>query len=407
MNSLKIIWITSSFPSGHDSKNGIFIYRTVKTLSAYYDISVICLFPSVLPLLKMLQRPLHIMEIYKDWQKNFPKNPIIPHGLESSSVYYVRYWRLPKRFFNHFEGYFAYFKVKGLIKKISLRNTIIHSNWIFPSGQLAQIISKKYNLPYTVSLRGIDIHKLQYGTKYWKMAKDVIENAKIVSAVSQGLIIKCSKERITIDKNKVHFISNIYDENTFVIKDKSIMREKLGNSTEKKIILFAGGLIDVKNVDTLILAFSCIVKNNSNCEMFIAGSGEKEHHLKNLVKRLNVADKVSFLGNLNQTELVEYLNAADVFCLPSKNEGTPNVLVESMLCGTPVVASNVGGIPDVISPGVNGFLLEPSSVQDISKKLEDALNINWDRDLIRQSVKRFFTDEVVKKYHALYEELAN
>lgn len=141
--------------------------------------------------------------------------------------------------------------------------------------------------------------------------------------------------------------------------------------------------------------------------MFIAGSGEKEHHLKNLVKRLNVADKVSFLGNLNQTELVEYLNAADVFCLPSKNEGTPNVLVESMLCGTPVVASNVGGIPDVISPGVNGFLLEPSSVQDISKKLEDALNINWDRDLIRQSVKRFFTDEVVKKYHALYEELAN
>ena len=99
------------------------------------------------------------------------------------------------------------------------------------------------------------------------------------------------------------------------------------------------------------------------------------------------------------------MNAADIFCLPSKNEGTPNVIIESLLCGTPVIASNVGGIPDVIKHGENGYLFEPMNVKKLTNLLIKSLNQNWDRNSIRKSAERFYSSEVIKKYHVLYKKL--
>ena len=223
---MKIIWITSSFPNGNDTTGGIYLYRNVKALSKYYDITTICIFPAIPPLLNMIEKPWEAKKTYNYWLKNHPKYPLTPKDLDVSSVYYIRYWRLPERLFNHFEGYFAYFKAKKIIKRLITKDTVLHSNWIFPSGQLARIISKKYNIPYTVSLLGSDVHKLKYGSIYWNLARKVIYDAKIVCSVSHQLIEKCNKERINIDANKVYYIDNIYDENKFRIKDKSIIRKK-------------------------------------------------------------------------------------------------------------------------------------------------------------------------------------
>ena len=149
------------------------------------------------------------------------------------------------------------------------------------------------------------------------------------------------------------------------------------------------------------------MKISPQYKLFIAGSGFKENYLKNLVKEFKLDDDVSFLGNLFQEDLIDYMNAADVFCLPSKNEGTPNVIIESLLCGTPVVASNVGGIPAIVKHGENGYLFEPRIIHDLKNQLLESLNRNWDRQKLRKSVEKFFTSESIKKYHFLYEVLAN
>ena len=402
---MKIIWITSLFPSGTDTTKGIYLYRTVKELLKYYDISTLCVFPAVPPILKMMENPLQAKKTYNYWLKNYPKKPLTPEDLGSRSVFYIRYLRLPRRLFNHLEGYFAYFKAKRIIKDLIRKDTILHANWIFPSGQLARIISKKYNIPYIVSLLGTDVHNLKYGTKYWYFAKEVLDDAKIICSVSHQLIEKCEEEKIQIDKNKVLYIDNIYDEGKFCIGDKKVIRKKLSISEADRIILYAGNLVEVKNVETLINAFSEIIKINMHYKLFIAGSGFKEKYLKKIVNELKLNNDVCFLGNLFQEDLVNYMNAADVFCLPSKNEGTPNVIIESLLCGIAVVASNVGGIPEVITHGKNGYLFEPTNIQNLRNLLMKSLKKNWDRQKLRESVKRFFISEVIKKYHYLYQEL--
>ena len=403
---MKIIWITSLFPT-YNSIVGIYLYRTVKVLSKYYNVNTVCIFPAVPPFLKMIEKPFVAIKTYNNWQKNFPKRPLPPNDIDKSSVYYTRYWRLPRVLFNHLEGYFAYLKTKKIIKTLITRDTILHSHWIFPSGQLARIIAKKHKIPYVVSLLGSDVHNLKYGTIYWYFAKKVLEDAKIICSVSHQLVEKCIKENIKIDMNKVVYIDNIYDENIFTMKDKYLIRNQIYDMAEKdKIILFAGNLVDIKNVDTLIKAFSEILKINQDCKLFIAGTGIKENYLKDLVKQLQL-NGVKFLGNLFQEDLINYMNAADVFCLPSKNEGTPNVIIESLLCGTPVVASNVGGIPDVIKQGENGYLFNPLMVEELKNQLLESLNRNWDRQKIRNSVERFYNSEVIKEYHELYKRSVN
>ncbi len=398
---MKIIWITSLFPSGNDTTKGVYLYRTVKKLSEYYDLTTVVIYPAMPPFIQMLEKPKEAIKTYNYWKKNFPKKPVPPNGIDASKIYYIRYWRLPRRFFNHYEGYFAFFKARKIFKKIIKNVSLIHSNWIFPSGQVAFLLNKKYHIPYIVSLLGTDVHNLTYGTNYWKKAKNIIDNASIISSVSLQLIEKCKLEKIRINDNKLYLIDNIYEENTFRIKSKTETKEKLEIENNSKIIFFAGGLVPVKNVSILIKAFAGM--NNKNIKLFIAGAGIDRKKLEQLTVKLSCEKNIVFLGNLNSENLVDYYNASDVFCLPSLNEGTPNVIIESLLCGTPVVASNVGGIPNVIKEGFNGYLFESNNIDKLKEKLEKALSKDWNREQLRESVSSFFSSNVIKKYKQIYD----
>lgn len=404
---MKIIWITSLFPSGNNTTKGVYLYRTVKKLSEDYDVTTIVVYPAIPPILQMLEKPFEAIKTYNYWKKNFPKNPVPPNGINPSKIFYIRYLRLPRRFFNHYEGYFAYFKAKKILKKIITKETIIHSNWIFPSGQLAKILNKKYKTPYVVSLLGNDVHQLKFGTNYWIKANSIIRNSTIVSSVSTQLIDKCKKEKIKIDKEKTFIIDNIYNEEVFIIKNKETVRRNLHIDNNSKIIFFAGGLVPVKNVQILIKAFAKISKDITELKLFLAGAGSDRNKLEQLTEKLNCKNKVRFLGNINETSLVEYYNASDIFCLPSKNEGTPNVIVEALLCGTPVVASSVGGIPNVIKDNVNGYLFESNNIKELEIQLQKAFNKSWNRNEIRKSVSRFFTTNTIKKYNNLYKQITD
>jgi len=404
---VKIIWITSLFPTGKETTKGIYLYRTVKKLSEKFDVITVVIYPSLPPFLQMLEKPKDAIKTYKYWKKNFPSNPKPPEGIQSSAIYYIRYWRLPRRFFNHLEGYFAYSKAKKIFRKIITKDTIIHSNWIFPSGQLAHILNKKYGIPYIVSLLGTDVHNLKFGTKYWEKANEVLQNASIISSVSKQLVEKCKKEKINLSNKTVFYLDNIYDETKFLIKPKSLVREKLNFQLNSKIIFFAGGLVPVKNVATLVKAFARLNTSFNNAKLLLAGAGIDKGMLQQLTHKFSCNSDVIFLGNLPSENLINYYNASDVFCLPSKNEGTPNVIVESLLCGTPVVASNVGGIPDVIQNEKNGYLFNPTDVDELERMLIKALSKKWEREEIRKSVSSFFTSETIIKYSNIYKQLSD
>ena len=113
-------------------------------------------------------------------------------------------------------------------------------------------------------------------------------------------------------------------------------------------------------------------------------------------RTLNLRDEyptVFLLGARPHEEIPLWMNACDLLCLPSLSEGLPNVALEATACGLPVVASRVGGVPEVVRDGVNGFLVAPSDPRALADALRRALAMKWDREVIRSSVSQFDWDD--------------
>lgn len=125
-------------------------------------------------------------------------------------------------------------------------------------------------------------------------------------------------------------------------------------------IVHVGRFMKVKNHKTLIRAFARFAEKKESIRLQLLGEGELLDEMKDYAEKLKVADKVEFLGL--QSNVYPYLNKADVFCLPSEYEGVPMTLIEAMGTGLPIVASNVGGIPDMLVNGENALLVEPDDV---------------------------------------------
>ena len=162
---------------------------------------------------------------------------------------------------------------------------------------------------------------------------------------------------------------------------------------------------DVKLNLTRLVQHFCLLNKKNNVILLIGGAGYEEDNLRQLVENEKINNNVKFLGNLDEDSIVKYYNSADVFCLPSKSEGLPNVIIESLLCGTPVVASSVGEIPHIIEDNINGFLVEPNSVESLTLGLANALNTKWDRNFLRESVSFLSVNNVLQEYDMAYNDV--
>ena len=401
-----IIWLTTQFPQGQNNLNGIFIFRTVQELSKYYNITVICLYPALPPVISILKNPNNMIYLIKARKNVFPSRMVPPDGLDNAKVLYIKYPRFLRGKLTFTEGWFAYLAIKRIVKKIITPHTILHANWLFPEGKLAFILSKKFNLPYIVTLRGADVRNIEKGTKNWSEAKNILNYASKVTSVSNALLDKGVSKKIISGGKKTFITHNIYDFTKFYINNKMEARRAINLSSDVKMILYVGSLVKGKNVSSLIKAFSLMNSTNSETKLIIIGSGIEEKYLKKLVVDENL-NNVVLPGRIFPDNLINYYNAADVFCLPSYSEGLPNVIVESMLCGTPVVGSSVDEIPYIIKDGINGFLIDPYSITDIAEKLEKALIIQWDRSKIRESVSFLSPQKVLNEYKYIYENINN
>jgi glycosyltransferase involved in cell wall biosynthesis len=399
-----IIWLTTQFPNGKFNRNGIFIYRTVKYLSGHLSIKVVNLYSRTPPYLVMLKKAKDAGSIYSEWKQRFPSSPVKPDDAASPDIEYIKYFRLPRGRFDYLEKEFVYGKVKKYVEQFicQYEEVIIHSNWLFPESSLAEKLSKELGIKFVISLRGGDIRELEPGSKNFSEAVRILNSAEKIGAVTADIFREAAEKRITLDKNKLFLLRNYYDTGAFEIRDRAESKKMIGESPDSKMIFYAGTLRKLKNVESLIKAYGVLKESIPGLKLFIAGSGMEEGSLKKLASETSKAD-ITFTGNLDSSEMARYYNAADIFCLPSFNEGLPNVCVEALLCGTPVVASNVGGTPDVIKDGQNGFLFDPSDIDQIVTALERGLMREWDREALKSSVSEFLPENLLKTYSDFYD----
>ncbi len=241
---------------------------------------------------------------------------------------------------------------------------LIDAHYFYPDGVAAVMLGRYFNKPVVITARGTDINLIP---KYLLPRKLILWAARH----AQGMITVCNalKEEMVqlgIDASRITPLRNGVDLQRFQPLDRAAVRASLGLT---QFTLLSVGLLEPRKAHDLVISALPAI---ADAELLIAGSGPERSRLEELAHNLKVADRVKFLGALPQTELKNYYGAADALVLASSREGWANVLLESMACGTPVVASNVWGTPEVVAAPEAGVLMAertPQGVVDAVRQL--------------------------------------
>ena len=214
-----------------------------------------------------------------------------------------------------------------------------------------------------------------------------------------------------VPPEKIYRMTNFVDTEKFSPagnEERQALRKEL--SVDGKIVInFTGRIVRRKGLDLLLNAFSEDEKLLSSSVIIVAGTGPDEDRIKRLSSKIGILEKVRFLGQTNEVE--RYLNASDIFVLPSFSEGMPNSLLEAMACGLPVIASKIGGVVDVVEDGRSGILFEPGDISGLASAMVRLLNDNELRlklgaEARKRIVDSFSIDMIADEYIRLYERLS-
>jgi N-acetyl-alpha-D-glucosaminyl L-malate synthase BshA len=290
------------------------------------------------------------------------------------------------------------------------RLDIVHAHYAIPhatAGYLAQqVLASTHGacVPRIITtLHGTDITLLGSDRSYSEIVAFSIQQSDRVTAVSESLKADTLRELgVTSD---IHVIPNFIDCSVYKRRDVAALRARLAPNGER-IAIHVSNFRPVKRVSSVIEVFAHVLARVP-ARLLMVGDGPEMTEAQRLARSLGLADAVEFLGE--QDQVVPLLSASDVFLLPSSQESFGLAALEAMACEVPVVASRVGGLPEVIDNGVTGFLHQ---LDDLAGMSDSTLRLFTDAVLHRQmgeaarlsAKRRFCDDKIVPIYESLYVE---
>jgi glycosyltransferase involved in cell wall biosynthesis len=267
--------------------------------------------------------------------------------------------------------------IKTINKEVTnFKPDIIHCQHIW----VAPFAASKTNVPYIITAHGTDIKGFKRDNRYHHIAIKAAEGAEKIITISKHINESVKKHYPVFDE-KLRLILNGFDENIFYPRNLSkinvlnnYINKDLSKTENLKLINFTGKLADFKGVDLLLKAAEIYEKELANVVTLIIGDGELREELRNLKKELNLKS-IYFLGNLPQETLAELYSIADITVVPSRVEPFGLVALESLACGTPVIASKAGGLTDFINNEVGSFF-PMNDYEALASEIIDAINKN-------------------------------
>jgi len=387
MKTGNLLIITGSYPNEDNSYiGGIFIKDQIKELKHFFN-HIYVISPTAIGI-NLLR-----------------KTEISDYSYDNISVHFPKYincpifWYFGRKFWVHLEGR----AVNSLLIKLDIKFDIIHAHFTWPSGATSVKIKQKYNKPLIITEHSsITFNKAIKNAdsifiNAWGNANHIIR----IRAGDVGLF-----ERVGIEPNKISSIPNGYDDNFFHKMDMYECRTKLILPDDKKIIINVGNFYsDVKGHKHLIDAISFLTKNRQDVLCIIVGSGSLGKNLEEQVRSLGLTDYIKFVGAKNHDEIPFWINACDLFVLPSLNEGNPTVMFEALGCGKPFIGTRVGGVPEVITSDDYGLLVEPANPEDLAEKILIALDRKWDEKKILDHAAQYTWENVAIQIMNVYEQV--
>lgn len=283
------------------------------------------------------------------------------------------------------------------------RYDLLFASWGYPDAVGTARLARTLGLPYVVKVHGSDLNVQANHRLRRTQIASALRGARAVIAVSDALAGKARE--LGADPGRVHLLYNGVDGERFRPGDRTAARQALGLPLEAPLILYVGNLKEGKGCLDLLEAFPAVLARHPRARLAFVGGGAAGTALARRAQQLGIADCVALAGERPHEQLPVWMQAADLLSLPSHNEGVPNVVLEAMACGLPVVATRVGGIPEVL-PGHAGALVPAHDRTALGEALADALGREWSRDGILEHAGKFRWDDNIRHLDRILRDAA-
>ncbi|MBQ4829550.1 glycosyltransferase [Alteromonas sp. MMG017] len=280
--------------------------------------------------------------------------------------------------------------IKPLLLFAKADNVI--ASWAYSEGVCSAVLKKLFKFKLIIECLGSDVNALMKKPLHRIQMKWAFKTATSVTTKSYALakVIKQHAPSITAE-----VVYNGVDFDTFFLRETSVFQQPNSH------FVFIGSIIPTKGIFELVEGIAAL-KDELSITLSIIGSGSSQAQLKEKVESFGLQQTISILGPIPHSQLCKHIQDADALILPSYREGVPNVVMESLATGTPVIATTVGGIPEVLMVGVNGTLIEPLSAASIVAGIKSTMQTKWKPDIIRSSIKDYTWVNTAKKISELF-----
>jgi glycosyltransferase involved in cell wall biosynthesis len=254
----------------------------------------------------------------------------------------------------------------------SFRPDIVLSYWAHPDSEVAIRMAHRHGVPAVMMVGGSDVLLLGRSGKRQQKILDVMWNADAIATVSAHIADTVTRDGI--DSRKIRIVRRGVDRTVFAPGDRAVARQSLGIPENSNVLIAVGRLVPVKGHTHLLHACRLLAARRVSFRCYVLGDGPLSGQLKRQITQMGLEGVVELKGSQSQDQLAEWYRAADITVLPSLSEGVPNVLMESVACGTPFVASDVGGIAE-IADNRHDRLVPPASPVALADAIEWQLKV--------------------------------
>ena len=278
---------------------------------------------------------------------------------------------------------------------------LIHGQTVLPDGLTAVFLGRYFRCHSLITVRGSDVNALKENSCEYKIVTYALKQTDMITCVSKDLK-KRMINKFLIPEEKIVVISNGIDLEFSKGRLRKDIRARYKIPKNAPLFLFVGSLLAVKDPLTLLSAFKKVHAKIIASHLIMVGDGYLKNDIINYTKIQGIKSCVHLSGYVPHHEVAEYMNECDIFCLSSIQEGWPNVLFEAMSFGKPIVATEVGGIPEAVCNKNYGFLVPPNQPDKMAEGMLKAIKQTWDHNKIKNYAKNNSWEKVAKQYHDVY-----
>jgi glycosyltransferase involved in cell wall biosynthesis len=369
---MRVLIVTKIFPNCAEPLSSPFNRQQFAALSRYCDVEVLATIPWF-PAAAAFSRWSSVASLAKVPSRE---------SIDGLPVRHPRFMFLPK-VGNAVAGPLYAASLAATTLQYRGRVDVVLGSWAYPDGFAAVLMADLLGVPAVIKLHGSDMNVVARWPGPRRYLRWALPRAERVVAVSGPLAE--AAQALGVARDRIDIVPNGIDRNSFRPRDRAEARRALSLPSDGPMLLYVGHITKPKGAFDLVSAFRSARPRLRGARLVLVGDGAGLGECRNLAR--DCGDAISFVGAQPHDRIPDWLAACNVLALPSWNEGMPNVVLEALASGRRVVATRVGGIPDVLTEEL-GQLVPPRDLTALAAALEAALSTNYDPWLVSAALKR-------------------